>query len=473
MRKRTTRTPLRASPRRASPRRVALAGVVSVLLMTAAACSSGSSTSSGGSGGSGASGATVNLTYAQWTTPESTGYQKSIDAFEKLHPNIHVTLENFAYNDYQPKLTTEFSSGGGPDVYWVNTPMIATWLKDGVMEDLTSKIAAAHIDLSQYIQTLVTLHQFNGKLYGLPKDWDTIAYFYNADYFTQHHITVPSGLTWNPTDGGTWLTFLKSLTYDTSGHNALSSSFNPNSVATYGSDSPNEMQWGFEPYLAEDGVKLINQTYAKTVSFNTPAATQTFQFLTDLMYKYHVAAPGSDLGTDAAANNTEDQTLFAKGKVAMIEGGSWEIAGIAQEVKFKLGVLQSPAGPAGNWTVVNGLIDSINAHSPNQQAAWELEQWLGSPQSEQIMGSGGYIWPGIGSLDPQFASYWSAHGVDVTAFETESKWNTVYWPVTPGMNQAQLDIANLLAPAYLTGRNVGAAVDAAAKQANNDLATAG
>jgi multiple sugar transport system substrate-binding protein len=470
---RTTRTLLRASPLRASPRRAALAGVAGVLLMTAAACSSGSSSSSGSSGGSGGSSGTVNLTYAQWTTPENTGYQKSIDAFEQLHPNIHVTLENFAYNDYQPKLTTEFSSGGGPDVYWVNTPMIATWLKDGVMEDLTSKISAAHINLSQYIQTLVSLHQFNGKLYGLPKDWDTIAYFYNADYFTQHHITVPSGLTWNPADGGTWLTFLKSLTYDTSGHNALSSSFDPNSVATYGSDSPNEMQWGFEPYLAEDGVKLINQTYAKTVSFNTPAATQTFQFLTDLMYKYHVAAPGSDLGTDAAANNTEDQTLFAKGKVAMIEGGSWEIAGIAQEVKFKLGVLQFPAGPAGNWTVVNGLIDSINAHSPNQQAAWELEQWLGSSQSEQIMGSGGYIWPGIGSLDPQFASYWSTHGVDVTAFESESKWNTVYWPVTPGMNQAQLDIANLLAPAYLTGRNVGAAVDAAAKQANNDLATAG
>ena len=118
MRKRTTKTPLRASPLpasplRASPRRAALAGVAGILLVTAAACSSGSSSSSGGSGGSSG---TVNLTYAQWTTPENTGYQKSIDAFEKLHPNIHVTLENFAYNDYQPKLTTEFSSGGGPDV---------------------------------------------------------------------------------------------------------------------------------------------------------------------------------------------------------------------------------------------------------------------------------------------------------------------------------------------------------------------
>jgi multiple sugar transport system substrate-binding protein len=449
------------------PRRLAATGGCMVLLVAAAACSSG------GSSGPGASSGTINLTYAQWTTPEEAGYQKSIDQFEQLHPNIHVTIETYAYNDYQPKLTTEFSSGGGPDVYWVNTPMIASWLKDGVMEDLTSKIGSVKTNLGQYLSTLVQLHTFSGKMYGLPKDWDTIAYFYNATYFAQHHITVPSSTTWNPANGGSWLTFLKSVTYDTSGHNALSSSFNPNSIATYGTDVPNEMQWGFEPFLAEDGVKLISQPYANTVSFDTPAAKQTFQFLTNLMYQYHVAAPGSDLGTDAAANNTEDQSLFAKGKVAMIEGGDWEIAGIAQEVKFKLGVMEAPCGPDGCWTVLNGLIDSVNAHSPNQQAAWELEQWLGSPQSERIMGSGGYIWPGIGSLDPLFASYWNAHGVDVTAFENESKWNVVYWPVTPGMNQAQLDIANQLAPAYLTGSNVSGAVDAASKQADNDLATGG
>jgi multiple sugar transport system substrate-binding protein len=454
---------------RGSPWRLAAAGSCLALLIAAAACSSSGPGGSGGTAGSG----TVNLTYAMWQSPEQAGYQKSIDQFQKAHPNIHVTIESFAYNDYQPKLTTEFSSGGGPDVYWVNTPMIASWLKDGAMEKLTSKIQSGSTDLSQYLPTLVDLHKFNGDLYGFPKDWDTIAYFYNADYFARHHITVPSSLTWNPSDGGTWLTFLKELTYDTSGRNALSPAFNPGSVATYGTDSPNEMQWGFEPYLAGNGVKIISQPYAKNVSFDTPAGTQVFQFLTDLMYKYHVSAPGSALGTDAAANNTEDQALFAQGKVATIEGGSWEIAGIKQAVKFKLGVLPAPCGPRGCWTVLNGLIDSVNSRSPSQQAAWELEQWLGSPASEKILGSSGYIWPGIGSLDPLFASYWQRQGLDVTPFEAEAKWNVVYWPVTPGMNQAQLDIASQLAPAYLSGKNVAQAVSAAAAQANNDLAAAG
>jgi multiple sugar transport system substrate-binding protein len=446
--------------------KLAAAGSCAALLVTAAACSSGSS------GGSGSSGQ-VKLTYAMWQTPEQAGYQKSIDVFEKAHPNIHVTIESFAYNDYQPKLTTEFSSGGGPDIFWVNTPMIASWVKDGVMANLTTKISAAHTNLSQYVPSLVSLHDIRGVMYGLPKDWDTIAYFYNADYFTKHHITVPSSLTWNPQNGGSWVQFLKAATYDTSGHNALSPSFNANSVATYATDSPNEMQWGFDPYLAEDGVSIIKAPYAKTVAFDTAAGKQTFQFLSDLMYKYHVAVPGSALGTDGAANDSQDQQLFAQGKVAMIEGGDWETAGLLSEAKFHLGVAQFPAGPDGKAMILNGLIDSVSARSPNQQAAWELEQWLGSAASEKILGAGGYIWPGIKSLDPLYASYWNQHGLNMTPFLTEASWKTVSWPVTPGMNQAQLDIANQLAPAYLSGKNVGQAVSAAARQANDDLASAG
>jgi multiple sugar transport system substrate-binding protein len=112
-------------------------------------------------------------------------------------------------------------------------------------------------------------------------------------------------------------------------------------------------------------------------------------------------------------------------------------------------------------------------HSPQREAAWQLEQWLGSQASERVLGSGGYVWPGIGSLDSLFAASWKGKGVDPTSFQTEATWNVVYWPVTPGMNQAQLDIANQLAPAYLNGGNVAQAVDAAARQANGDLATAG
>jgi len=93
--------------------RLAVAAMLGLALGLAGACSSGS-------GGQGA-GAKVHLTYAMWETPESVGYQKSIDEFQKRHPDISVSIQTIAYNNYQPKLTTQFSSGGGPDIFW-STP---------------------------------------------------------------------------------------------------------------------------------------------------------------------------------------------------------------------------------------------------------------------------------------------------------------------------------------------------------------
>ena len=58
--------------------------------------------------------------------------------------------------------------------------------------------------------------------------------------------------------------------------------------------------WDFEPDPAEDGVKIHSKPYGRPVTVNTPGGDQTFQFL-NLIDKWHVAAPGSDLGTDAAA----------------------------------------------------------------------------------------------------------------------------------------------------------------------------
>jgi multiple sugar transport system substrate-binding protein len=126
--------------------------------------------------------------------------------------------------------------------------------------------------------------------------------------------------------------------------------------------------------------------------------------------------------------------------------------------------------------VFNGLIDAINPHTPNFQAAWELEQWLGSPASEKIMGEGGYIWPAIPSLDPLFASYWASKGVSMSGFLSESKGNLTNWPNTPGMNQGLTDMQRDMGPIWLgqgTLAQTSAAIATAANDANHDLSVAG
>jgi multiple sugar transport system substrate-binding protein len=396
--------------------------------------------------GSSGGGSVVNLTYALWDPHEQIGYQKSIDEFEKLHPNIHVTIDNIPYTSYAQKITAEFITGGAPDVFWVNTPFLGTFIKDGMLTNIAPLIKANHIDMAQYYPQLVALHSRGSAIYGLPKDWDTIALYYNKAYFAKLHLTVPANLSWNTNGTGSFVTFLKEATTDTSGHNALSPQFDPNKVKTYGLGVYDDPQSGWGNYVAEVGGSIIPHPYATKASLTTPQANLGLAFLTKDLAEDHVVAPGSLTGPNDNGNNMPQ--MFAQGQVATYETGDWNTLMIKQSVTFPVGVAMLPIGPDGRVSVFNGLIDGLNSHTPYPKQAWELEEWLGSPQSEAILGSGGYIWPAIKSLDPLFLHYWQKQGVDMSPFLAEAHGKVVNFPVSPGMTDALTDIDNDLAPAF-------------------------
>ena len=345
-----------------------------------------------------------------------------------------MSVEQIPYYSYQTKLQTQFASGSGPDLFWINTPWLSTWIKDGFLVNLAPAIKKAGVNMKQYIPSLVSLHTYKGAIYGFPKDWDTIGIYYNENYMKSHHLTVPTNWTWNPTNGGTFLKFLEEATTDTSGNNATSPKFDASKVATYGMSLTDTFQSGFGNFWQMDGCHIIPAAWASSVTFNTPACYQTTQFIRDLMYKYHVLVPGSELGPNADDNNGQDTTLFTAGKIAMYLQGDWNTTSVWKGVgtKFKVGVAPLPSGPDGRWSVFNGLIDSINIHSPNQQAAWQLEEWLGSAASQKIMGEGGYVWPAIPSLDSLFTKAWATKGIPMAPFAQEAVGNVVDWPNTPG-----------------------------------------
>jgi multiple sugar transport system substrate-binding protein len=421
---------------------------------------------------------TVHLTYTLWDPNEEVGYKQSIAVFEKSHPNIQVTVEQIPYAAYQTKLQEEFASGSGPDLFWINTPWLSTWIKDGFLVNLAPDIKKANINSSQYYSSLWQLHTYKGAIYGIPKDWDTIAIYYNENYMAAHHLTPPSNWTWNPTNGGTFLKFLQEATTDTNGTNATSSSFNPNKVAVYGMEMDNAFQTGFGSFWQMDGCHVIDNAWASSVAFNTPACAQTTQFINNLMYKYHVLVPGSELGSNGTSPSSQDNSLFTSGKIAMELEGDWNTKPIAAGVgtKFKIGVVPLPSGPDGRWSVFNGLIDGINVHTPHFQQTWELEQWLGSAASQKIMGEGGYIWPAIKSLDPLFEQAWAAKGVPMGPFLTEASGNVVDWPNTPGMNQGLTDMQTAMGPIWLgpeTLSKTTSLLSSAYAAANHDLQAAG
>ncbi len=444
------------------PRRLAMA-TIAVAALTALSGCAGWGISTGGAKG------TVTLTYALWDPHEQIGYQASIDQFEKIHPNIKVNIENVPYGSYEQKITAEFITGGAPDLFWVNTPWLGTFVKDGILTNIAPQIKANHIDMSQYYPQLVALHSRNGAIYGLPKDWDTIAIYYNKNYFSKIGLQIPSNLSWSANGTGSFVNFLKQATTDTSGHNALSPQFDPGKVATYALGVYNDPQSGWGNYVAELGGKIIPYPYASTTSVTTPAFQQGMSFLTGTLTNDHVIVPGAESGPNANGNNL--LTLFTQGKVAMWEAGDWNTTTVKGTVSFPVGVATLPIGPDGRVSVFNGLIDGLNSHTTHPKEAWELEQWLGSAQSQRILGAGGYVWPAIKSLDPLFQQYWAKQGIDMSAFLTEAHGKVVNFPVSSGMGAALTQIGNDLGPAWLGSTSVSSALKQASNDANYALKT--
>ncbi|NNG40330.1 sugar ABC transporter substrate-binding protein [Flexivirga sp. ID2601S] len=393
-------------------------------------------------------GGKVHLTYALWDANQQKGYQRSIDEFEKQHPNIDVTIEQVPYASYQQKITAQYISGNAPDVFWVNTPWLGDWVSGGLLADITDRVKAANIDLGQYYSSLVKLHEKDGRLYGLPKDWDTIAQYYNKDYLATIGVrSVPTDLSWNPVDGGSYLKFLKRITTDTSGRNALDPKFDPRSVKTYAIASTNDPQAQLLSFFAMNGGSMLPAPFAKKSSLNSPQNRQTLTFLTRMLQQAHVAVPAGQTGPNG--DDTNAQTLFASGRTAIWQTGDWQTLGLSGLSKFTIGVAPLPSGPKGRISVFNGLTDGIASNTEHPEEAWQLVQWLAGEQSQRLMGSGGYVWPAIEKLDPLFLDYWRRKGIDLTPFLDEAKGKTVNFPVATGLAEALSDVSIALGPTYL------------------------
>ncbi len=430
-----------------------LATMIVIVLAGLAACGGTAASQQGGK---------VNLTYALWDPNEQVGYQKSINEFEQQHPNIHVTIEQIPWGQYWQKLDAEFAAGDAPDVFWDHIAYFPQFAQQGVLMNLNPLIQKDKLDLSVYYPQLLKQFMYNGNYYGLPKDWDTIALLYNKNIFKQMGITMPSNLTWNPSDGGTFLPFLQKLTVDKSGLHPNQAGFNPNAVKQYGFVSENNSQELYWNYIAMNGGTFLNKPFGSNFEFNQPPSVQALQFLVNLITKWHVSPSASETNTVSGA----DETMFARGQAAIIEKGDWNLSYLINQVNFPMGVAEIPTGPDGRISVFNGLSDAIYAKTPHPQQSWELFKWLASPQSQQIMGQGGYIWPAVQSEDQAFQQYWQSKGLDVSPYLQEAQGQTTSFPITPAYNEASTKITSEFNLRFLGQVSVQQATNVAVQQGN-------
>lgn len=403
-----------------SRRVLATAATGALLASLTAACGSSGSDSAGGK---------VTLRYGIWDAVQKPALQKSVDAFEKAHPNITVKIELNAWAQYWSKLQTQMAGRTAPDVFWDHVGYFPQFAKQGVLADLSPYIKADKVDLSVYDPKLTAGWKQGDKQYGLPKDWDTIEQVYNKTMLKTAGLTQDdlSGLTWNPDDGGTFVKALQKLTVDKNGKHPNESGFDSKNVKQYGLAlaSPNG-QTDWWDFATQNGCKLQDKAWGKW-TINQPSCVEAIQFVQDLRLKYHVAVPAAVTNTP---NGAALPAVLARKQAAVVWDGSWDLSAYQTSLKGNFGVALLPGGPAGQGTVYNGLSNALYAGSKHPKEAWELVKWLGSEESEKIITAAGTVWPSIPTLNKDFVAYWQKQGVDVSAFSKGAEGTTIGYPLT-------------------------------------------
>jgi multiple sugar transport system substrate-binding protein len=196
-----------------------VAVLVAVFALVFSACSSSGTTPAPSSGGTSVTGSippasgggespaasstfdasavtgSVVLSGWQASGDEGIALNKVLDAFKAKYPNIKLDYQPVA-TDYATAMAAKFSSGAPPDLFYVDSFVSPDWIDQGVLQELDTMAAERGFDTSQFFPGYLDAFKGpDGKVYGFPKDGNTLGMAYNTDMLTAAGITPPT--TWD------------------------------------------------------------------------------------------------------------------------------------------------------------------------------------------------------------------------------------------------------------------------------------
>ncbi|PYI57343.1 ABC transporter substrate-binding protein [Paenibacillus flagellatus] len=354
--------------------------VMAAFALAAAGCSGGSGGANPSSGGAKpadsapakteAPAKQVTLSYALWDKNQVPAMEEIIKKFKEKQPNIDVKIElTPSGKEYWQKMETAAIGGTLPDVLWMNGPNIVKYASNGMLMAIGDQVKASGLDLKNYPESLVNLYTVGGKLYGIPKDFDTVGMWYNKKMFDEAGVKYPDG-NW---DWNAVVEAAKKLT-------------NPGK-GVWGIAADMNSQEAYYNTIIQAGGGVISDDKKKS-GYDSPEAIAGLKFWTDLIHVHKVSP------TLAQMTDTTPIKLFESGKVAMLWAGSWNAIEFAKNefTKDKVDVAALPKQKQ-QGVVIHGLANVISAKTKNPKEAWTFVSFLGSKEAAEILAKTGTVIP--------------------------------------------------------------------------------
>ncbi|MHC5597837.1 MAG: ABC transporter substrate-binding protein [Nostoc sp.] len=282
--------------------------------------------------------------------------------FEVQHPTIKVKYEVIS-DQYMDVIKTRLVGEAAPDVFYLDALEAPFLMSQNVLEPLNAYITPK-FDLADFEDNLLDSFKYQNQIYGLPKDYSTLALFYNKKAFAAVGLSNPPA-TWDELRN-----YSKQLT-----------------------GKLNKYGFGEIPELARQAYKikafggqLINQNgYA---SFASAAGLQGLELVVDQYQKDRSSAQKSDVGTNSGSE------MFGQSKVAMVIEGNWAIPYLTETFpQVEFATAQVPTINDKKGTMVFTVAYVMNKQAQHKAEAWELISYLTGKEGMQKWTGTGFALP--------------------------------------------------------------------------------
>lgn len=344
------------------------------------------------------------VTVRLWDDQVAAAYRESFAEFSRTHPDIEVRTTLVSYASYFDTLRTDVAGGGADDIFWINNSHFAEYADNDRLMAISPS--------ADWEPSVVGQFTRGGVLWGVPQLTDAgIALYYNAELLDAAGI-APETLAaarWDPDPAkDTLRPLLARMTVDASGRTAATAGFDTGRIRQWGYNAANDLQGINLNYIGSaGGVFSDNDRFA----FDNPQAAAALSYVIGLINTDHVAPPASDTND----NGDFSRNQFLSGRMAVFQSGTYNLAQVAGQARFRWGVVMLPAGPAGRISVTNGIVAAGNSATRHPEAVRAVLDWLGGAGNAYLGRSGAAI-PAVLSAQQVYFDYWRAKGVDVTPF---------------------------------------------------------
>lgn len=285
--------------------------------------------------------------------------QELVPEFERRNPGVRVRVQQIPWSAAHEKLLTAHVGGSTPDAAQLGNTWVPELHALGALEPLGARAAASSAPPSAFFPGIWETNVVDGEVYGVPWYVDTRVLFYRSD------LLAAAGYATMPTTWAGWREAMRAV------KGRMTPGQYPILLPT--SEWPQPVILGLQtgaPILRDGG---------RYGGFRDPRFRQAFDFYVGLFRDSLAPA----LSASEISNRYQE---FARGNVAMMITGPWEIGEFSRRLppelqdRWMTAPLPGPEGPGVSMAGGSSVV--VFRSSPHKELAWKLVEFLAEPAQQ-------------------------------------------------------------------------------------------